>query len=446
MGRVFATCYRVVLVGVSLAALVLSIMSATSCAFIKYDHQYKDDGRFLFSFSSTRDADRRGLPQSTAMSTSDTYDAPMDDTATVDAATDDATTDDTTHFNGTKTTTTKHSNGTATVAHLHPNGTKVTTHPNGTTVTSHPATTGTQVTHANGATTTVVQHPNGTTVAVLTHPNGTTVTKHPDGTTTTTHGNANSDAPATDVDDNDDIVTNAVLGSSSAVTAGAAAATSGGAGLFCEGAKSISITSLWGGTFQDLENKIADESDRNQSEELARNAAIVSTMFGAVVVFVLLVGSSIGWRCFCESWIVGLVAMMACASQGITFLFFNSERYCDGDIINEIINQEPCVIGEGGKYSVAALVLYAVAMILVCRLPQDDPYVWCSRCKKGGRDPVKSSDPIGDGASPGGGKSVFFGSKEGSSDVENGNTARSERPNWLSSEAAREKDEEHEII
>jgi hypothetical protein len=132
----------------------------------------------------------------------------------------------------------------------------------------------------------------------------------------------------------------------------------------------------------------------------------------------------------------------------------------DGDIINEIINQEPCILGEGGKDSVTALVLYAIVMVLVCRLPQDDPYGWCSKCKKGGgrNDGYSSNnDPIGDGGSAGGGKSssgVLFGSsKKGSSsinDTENGNnTARSgrehERPNWLSEEAAREK-EEHEII
>lgn len=120
--------------------------------------------------------------------------------------------------------------------------------------------------------------------------------------------------------------------------------------------------------------------------------------------------------------------------------------YSDGDIINEIINQKPCVLGEGGKYSVTALILYAVVMVMVCRLPKDDPYGWFCRKDK---EPVRSSDPVGDGASPGGGKFGLFGSKKGNSDAENGNTARSgrehERPNWLSEEQART-DEENEII
>ncbi len=111
----------------------------------------------------------------------------------------------------------------------------------------------------------------------------------------------------------------------------------------------------------------------------------------------------------------------------------------DGDIINEIINAKPCVLGQGGKYSVTALILYAVVLVMVCRLPKDDPYGWFCRMDK---EPVRSSDPVGDGASPGGGK-------KGYSDAENGNTARSgrehERPNWLSEEQART-DEENEII
>ena len=371
MGRAFATVYRIVLVGVSLAALILSIMSATSCAFIKYDHQYKDDnendgGRFLFSLSSSSSLSssfgvthQRQLPPSTAMPENDdsptddapTEDAPTDDAALTTTTTDDATTDDygatkdvITHSNGTKTTTTKHSNGTSTVAHLHPNGTKVTTHSHGTTtITSRPTPTTTstgggnnQITHASGGTTSVVKHANGTTTAIMKHPNGTTVTNNPDGTSTTVHNNINVVADDDSIPVNDDDATSPststpALGSgsssSSSVIAGAAAATTGDAGLFCNGIQSFTITSLWNGSYQDLEDKIADDSDRNQSEELARNAAIVASLFGSVIIVILSIGGSIGWRCFCERWIVGLAAFMACVSQGITFLFFNSEQY-----------------------------------------------------------------------------------------------------------------------
>jgi hypothetical protein len=310
MGRVFATVYRVVLVGISLSALVLSIMSATSCAFVEFDHQYKDDGRrrflFLDSWSAGGDRGRRELPPSSAM---------PDQSATVADG----------------PTTTIVANGTATT--IHANGTTTTAHANGTTATIHADGTTTTIV-ANGTTTTT--HANGTATTI--HANGTSTTTHADGTATTTHaGTAPHDAtPAATPDAAPSPAAAAptpAQGSSSsvssagAVSEGAAASASGESGLFCDGAKSLSITDLWGGTLRDVEDKIADESDRNQSEELARNAAIVAAAFGSLILSVLLLGSAIGWRCFCEGWIVGLVALMACVSQGVTFLFFNSERY-----------------------------------------------------------------------------------------------------------------------
>ena len=78
---------------------------------------------------------------------------------------------------------------------------------------------------------------------------------------------------------------------------------------------------------EELENEIAIESDMNQSEELARNAAIVALIFGLLAAIILLLESVLGWTICCEKVIVGLLALMACISQGVTFLYFNSERY-----------------------------------------------------------------------------------------------------------------------
>ena len=302
MGRAFATVYRVVLVGISLSALVLSIMSATSCAFVEFNHQYKDDGRrFLFLDSWSSGGDRRKLPPSTAMPDQSDTDAYGNTTTT-------------TQPNGTATTT--YSNGTSTTTH--PNGTNTTTHSNGTAIT----------THTNGTKTTT--HANGT--AITTHANGTSTTTHAGAATTQIAGPAATHDAAPSPTATASVPT-PVQGSSSSVSSagavsdGASASASGESGLFCDGTKSLSITELWGGDLKDVEDKIADASDRNQSEELARNAAIVAAMFGSLIVSVLVVGSMIGWRCFCEGWIVGLISLMACVSQGVTFLFFNSERY-----------------------------------------------------------------------------------------------------------------------
>ncbi|KAL3776055.1 hypothetical protein ACHAW5_002791 [Stephanodiscus triporus] len=415
VGRVFSTVYRVVLVGLSLSALVMSIMSATSCAFIEFNHQYKDDRRQLTFASADPSSEGGGghrarkLPPSTAM--------PSDEgTSQGDAA---ATT---THANGTVTTT--HANGTMTTTHA--NGTATTTHPNGTATTTHPNGTAT-TTHVNGTTTTAATHAAAPSPSATRPPASVPAP-------TVVQGSASAVSSAS---------------SAGAVSAGAAAAAAGESGLFCDGTKSVWITDLWGGTFEDVEGMIDDESDGNQSEKLARNAAIAAAIFGSVAVIILVLGTIVGWRCACEGSIVGLVCLMACVSQGVTFLFFNSVRYCDGDILNEIINQKPCVLGVGGKDAVAALILYAIVMVMVCCLPKADPYGLCFRRD---REPVRSFDPVGDGASPGGGKLGILGSsKNGSSDAENGNTARSgrehDRPNWLSEEEARERDhEENEII
>lgn len=106
-----------------------------------------------------------------------------------------------------------------------------------------------------------------------------------------------------------------------------AAQVSGDAGLFCDGARDFSITNLWHGSISDLEESISEDSDNNQSEDLARNAVIAATIFGTVAMALLLFESIVGWRMCCDRWIIGLISMMACISQGVTFLFFNSERY-----------------------------------------------------------------------------------------------------------------------
>ena len=103
-------------------------------------------------------------------------------------------------------------------------------------------------------------------------------------------------------------------------------ALSGSAGLFCS-ANDVSIFDIWKGTFLDSEIAIDEESAHDESEDMARNGAVVSITFGILVTFILVIETLIGWKMCCEKWIVGLLALCACVSQGVTFLFFNSERY-----------------------------------------------------------------------------------------------------------------------
>jgi hypothetical protein len=105
-----------------------------------------------------------------------------------------------------------------------------------------------------------------------------------------------------------------------------AVAMSGSAGLFCS-ANDVSIYDIWKGTFLDSEIAIDNESDHDESEDIARNGAVVSITFGALVTFILVIETIFGWKMCCEKWIVTMLAVCACVSQGVTFLFFNSERY-----------------------------------------------------------------------------------------------------------------------
>lgn len=97
-------------------------------------------------------------------------------------------------------------------------------------------------------------------------------------------------------------------------------------------------------------------------------------------------------------------------------------------------------MGQGAVMSIVALVLYAIMIVLACRLPQDDPYGLC--CK---RDDSPRSDTGAHGQFGllGSGKSEI---SNGTSDQITGNgsngDSRRERPNWMSED----KDEENEII
>ncbi len=252
----------------SLTALVLSALSATSCAFVKFDHQYDesgsggDSGRSLVvslfvadSQQSVGNDERRKLPESSAI--------PDDNGES---------------FVDTATTTIP------TIAWL-PGDT------NGTTASIHsPA------------------------ASPSTHHSSSTMPTHKG-----SHKNNSSSGGQT---------ASSSSAASSTSTAAAAAQVKGEAGLFCDGQLSTFTSSLWGeSSVSDFEDKIATESNDDQSEELARNAVLAALVIGAFTFFVALVECILGWRVWCDKLLVGLLAFMACVSQGVTFLFFDSERY-----------------------------------------------------------------------------------------------------------------------
>eukprot|EP00584_Thalassiosira_punctigera_P002578 CAMPEP_0172547498 /NCGR_PEP_ID=MMETSP1067-20121228/17016_1 /TAXON_ID=265564 ORGANISM="Thalassiosira punctigera, Strain Tpunct2005C2" /NCGR_SAMPLE_ID=MMETSP1067 /ASSEMBLY_ACC=CAM_ASM_000444 /LENGTH=404 /DNA_ID=CAMNT_0013334591 /DNA_START=240 /DNA_END=1452 /DNA_ORIENTATION=+ len=403
-------------------------MSATSCAFVKFEHQYKSEGRYLLDFDNDATAGRDGGLERNLQTTNETdlaFGAAAAANLTEDTAatgpvaspTDDAATTD---------TAAAPDDGAVPVAAPAESAAE-TLSPQPTPGVFHQ-----YQDELNGDQDIPMGGPMGgqayeedemTDNAFSTEedefdslPTGTTGTTE---TTGITGSSSDEGSPSAASEK-----TSALSGASQA-----AASASGDAGLYCDGEQSFLVTNLWGQSVQELAEELGTMSDQNESEELARGAAVAACTFGLVAAFVLILTTLIGWRMCCERWIIALAALCACVSQGVTFLFFNSERYCDGDIVHEILNQEPCVLGRGGLYSITALLLYALVMAMACRLPQDDPYGLC--CKK--RSTARNNES---------------GSEIGSPDATQDNTARSgqerERPNWISEDAKGK--EENEII
>lgn len=154
-----------------------------------------------------------------------------------------------------------------------------------------------------------------------------------------------------------------------------------------------------------------DSVSYNESENAARMGAAVAPMAATFCILVVLVEFCC-CRFMCSRLFMGLGLVGAQIMQGITFLLFDSEQFwyvktllivnhvsfllkcasgCDstnghshslyssivthsnGDIVTEILHQEPCSIGDGAVFSVVALLLYFLSGVLVFCTPKPEP-------------------------------------------------------------------------
>lgn len=455
MGRTFTTVYHFLLVSISISALVLSILSATSCQFLTFDHQYKGTGRFLYGLEITRSlqtgaaaagadaATEDALVSGAASSTPEDLAAKMT-TAEKDAlmAAEQEAQEALELVSGAASSTAEG------LAEKMPTAEKdalmaaeqealeelaAKTAAAGGAAEETAAVTETVATAAAipvAEVTATVITPTVTAPAPAPKP-------YPKSPTAPTSFNLTPASP-TAMKEAAGYV-DAYTDNKSVVVATA----SGDAGLYCDGEKKFSVTNLWKGTIQDLEQEIVSESDKNQSEELARNAVLAATVFASVITFIVVMEGLFGWRVWFERWILGLAAIMACISQGITFLFFNSQRYCDGDIINEILNQEPCVMGKGGVFSLVATILFGIIIVMACAGPKNNPYGICRR----GSDEPTTTGNNSNGDLTGGKSSKFRFLGGGSKSTPLGQDDNSfvdgkpEKPGWLSEDRDRTEDE-----
>lgn len=131
--------------------------------------------------------------------------------------------------------------------------------------------------------------------------------------------------------------------------------TSGSAGFFQSGEDNNSC-SLYDRSF-------------DKSEEVAKSAAIFAPIAALFAVLVIIMKLSFA-SCKGSRGTVVLCLVAALVSQGITFIFYNSDEFCDGDILNEITHLDPCKPGKGSAFSILALILYFFSMVAFWCLPK----------------------------------------------------------------------------
>eukprot|EP00542_Grammatophora_oceanica_P010362 CAMPEP_0194031928 /NCGR_PEP_ID=MMETSP0009_2-20130614/4980_1 /TAXON_ID=210454 /ORGANISM="Grammatophora oceanica, Strain CCMP 410" /LENGTH=214 /DNA_ID=CAMNT_0038672201 /DNA_START=102 /DNA_END=746 /DNA_ORIENTATION=+ len=110
----------------------------------------------------------------------------------------------------------------------------------------------------------------------------------------------------------------------------------------------------------------------DESENAARVSAVLAplTAFAAVLLVLL---EFCCCRFFCSRFLIGFGLMSSLIFQGITLLWLDSDQFCGGDIMNEILHQEPCSISHGAIYSAVAVALYFVTGCLIFCTPKPEP-------------------------------------------------------------------------
>eukprot|EP00804_Cyclotella_cryptica_P008003 CCRYP_016019-RA/>CCRYP_016019-RA protein AED:0.27 eAED:0.27 QI:310/1/1/1/0.5/0.33/3/356/402 len=345
MGRVFSTVYRVFLMGVSVAAVALSIIAATSCSFLDFVHPYTADGRSLT-------IEMVGSNKIIMSYAGDVFDVRILQNNTESEGPDVIQ----------ETTATPSTVGLVPIDSL-----------------AQPADSlASNMSSAISSRKNISESLGNESVYIS---NSSTTGKTVVVAETNTTG---SQAVVEDVAGNTSMLTNSSDENATNLNTVWPVSIKGSAGLFCA-PNDDAIYNVWKKTFIGSVNTINDDGARDESEDLARSGAVVSATLGALVALIFIVECILGLKICCEKWIVSLLAVSACISQGLTFLLFNSERYCDANIIHEILEQNPCVVGTGAIISIVALIMYACVIVLVCRVPQDHPYhlLCCCRAQKG---------------------------------------------------------------
>lgn len=364
MGTKIATFYRVLLVAVSTAALVLSILSATSCQFLDYDHQFSSaavSGTRRSRFLQDGDGDGTDVDMGTDMGTDMGNDFPgtaQDENEIDVTGLGEGEPDETSAL--LDTAAPAPAPATTTAASLIPTFVKMSSSP----VADDPlndlaamidahsgggSASANGTSEAGGLNATDLglggdQDEGGEEGGTEGETEGEAEGETGDANATTpTPGSFPSSLPAseptgTGMEPSPSVPQQQQQPSSS----DSGILVQGSVGLFCNEEQTISqilfgssSSSSESTTFteaekqklQNLQDEIAAESSNEESEELARNGAIAAFVFGAFIWLILFLECLFGGTMWCEKYVIGILGVAACICQGVTFLMFDSNRY-----------------------------------------------------------------------------------------------------------------------
>mmetsp|Transcript_60500 Transcript_60500/g.148437 ORF Transcript_60500/g.148437 Transcript_60500/m.148437 type:complete len:226 (+) Transcript_60500:158-835(+) len=117
-----------------------------------------------------------------------------------------------------------------------------------------------------------------------------------------------------------------------------------------------------------------EEVEYTESTNAARMGGVVAFLAGVTVLLFEIIDFCCCRIC-CSGLIKSVLLLVATIMQGLTFLLFGSVKFCDGDLVTELLHQTPCTVDEGAAASAAAVVFFFVSGILVNCTPRPKPVI-----------------------------------------------------------------------
>jgi hypothetical protein len=110
----------------------------------------------------------------------------------------------------------------------------------------------------------------------------------------------------------------------------------------------------------------------DESESAARWGGTLAPLLGGAAIFLCLLEFYL-CRFPCSRLLTSTCFVAAQLFQGLTFLWLNSHQFCQGDLVNVILHQDPCSPDEGGIFAMTAMICFFACGVLVMCTPKPEP-------------------------------------------------------------------------